>query len=78
MYGLQYIFWWENCLFAAVIYPLSAVLFLFTGTQFKLISSIIREKDEVMCTVETPDNVLHEAPEQIFTGNRKNSLLKAS
>jgi hypothetical protein len=72
MYGLQCIFWYEMCLFSATIFTFHVVLFLFTGTQFKLISSIIREMDEVMCRLENPDIELHEVPEQIFTADRKN------
>jgi hypothetical protein len=66
MYGLQCICLWEICLFTAVIAPFYAVLFLCTGKQFKLISSIIREMDEVMCRVENP-----EVPEQMFTTDAK-------
>jgi hypothetical protein len=72
MYGLQCIFWYEMCLFSATIFPFYVVLFLFTGTQFKLISSIIREMDKEMCGVENPYIELHEVPEQIFTADRKN------
>jgi hypothetical protein len=72
MYGLQCIFWYEICLISASFCPFSAVLILFTGTQFKLISSIIREMEEVMYTVEKSDNDLHEVPEQIFTADSNN------
>jgi hypothetical protein len=71
IYGLLCIFAWEISLFAAAIAPFYTAVFLFTGTQFKLISSIIREMEEVMCTVENPDNELHEVTEQIFTNERK-------
>jgi hypothetical protein len=72
IYGLQCICLWEICLFAAAILPFYTALFLFTGTQFKLISSIIREMDEVMCGgVENPGNVLHEDPDQLFKSVRK-------
>jgi hypothetical protein len=69
MYGLQCICLWEICLFTAAIAPLYVVLFLFTGTQFKLISSLIREMDEVMFRVETPGNILHEVPDTPFTAD---------
>jgi hypothetical protein len=71
VYGLQCICLWEICLFAAAILPFYTALFLFTGTQFKLISSIIREMDEVMCGVENPGNILHEDPDQLFISERK-------
>jgi hypothetical protein len=71
IYGLECIFWWENCLLSAAIFPLCIALFLITGSQFKLISSLIRDMDEVMCKVENPDNELHEFPGEIFTGNKK-------
>jgi hypothetical protein len=70
IYGLQCICLWEICLFTAAIAPLYTVLFLFAGTQFKLISSIIREMDEVMCGVENPGNTLHEVPQQPFNTDR--------
>ena len=70
MYGIQCICVWESCLICTAIYLLCIVLFLFTGTQFKLISSIIREIDEDNFIVETPGNVLHEVPEQMFTAER--------
>jgi hypothetical protein len=79
IYGLQCILLWEICLFTAAIVSFYTVLFLFTGTQFKLISSIIREMEEVMYAVDNPDNDLHEIPEQIFTADKKKfSLMKAS
>ena len=70
MYGLQCICLAEMCLLISAISSLCIVLFLFTGTQFKLISSIIREIDEENFMVETPGNVLHEVPEQLFTADR--------
>jgi hypothetical protein len=77
MYGLQCIFWCENFLISASFCSFSTVLILFTGTQFKLISSIIREMEEVMYMVENSDNDLHEVPEQIFTAD-SNNLSKES
>ena len=71
IYGLQCICFWQIFLFSSAIAPLYSVLYLYTGTQFKLISSIIREMDEVMCRVENPGNILHEVPEQPFTTDSK-------
>jgi len=71
IYVLQLIYAWEICLFSAAFSPFYIVLLLYTGTQFKLISSIIREMDEVMCRVENPGNILHEVPEQPFTRDSK-------
>jgi hypothetical protein len=71
MYGLQCITLWEIGLFTAAIATFYAVLFLFTGAQFKLISSIIREMEEVIYLVENPGNELCEISEQIFPGERK-------
>jgi hypothetical protein len=65
MYGLQCICVWEMNLFIANIAPFYTVLLLCTGTQFKLISTIIREMDEVMCRVENPVNILHVVPIQM-------------
>jgi hypothetical protein len=65
MYGLQCICVWEICLFIATTAPFYTVLLLCTGTQFKLISSIIREMDEVKCRVENPGNELHVVPIQM-------------
>jgi len=70
IYGFQCIFAWEICLFSAAVFPFYIVLLLFTGTQFKLLSSIIREMDEVICRVQTPVNILHEVPIQPFTADR--------
>jgi len=76
MYGLQCICWWEIHLFAIAYVPLYGALFLYTGTQFKLISTIIREMDEVTCRVENPGNTLHEVPIELFSKNPpKNSDL---
>ena len=69
MYGLQCICWWEIRLFALAYAPFYGALFLYTGTQFKLISSIIREMDEVTCRVENPGNTLHEVPIEHFSTN---------
>jgi len=66
IYGLQCVCAWEICLFSAAVTPFYIVLLLYTGTQFKLISSIIREMDEVMYRVENPGNMLHEVPIQMF------------
>jgi hypothetical protein len=71
IYGLQCIYAWGSCLFSAAASPFYIVLLLYTGTQFKLISSIIREMDEVMCRVENPGNILYEVPEQPFTTDPK-------
>ena len=71
MYEFQCICLWEFCLFIAAIASFYAVLFLCTGTQFKLISSIITEMDEVTCRVENPGNTLHEVPKQLFTTDTK-------
>jgi hypothetical protein len=72
MYGLQYIFFFIISLFAAAFAPFYTILLFYTGTQFKLISSIIREMNEVMCRVENSGNILHEVPEQRFTAETKN------
>jgi len=69
MYGLQCIYWWEIHLFAIAYVPLYGALFLYTGTQFKLISSIIREMDEVTFRVKNPCNTLHEVPIELFSTN---------
>jgi len=71
MYGLQFIIGWEVCLFTASLTPFYTVLYLYIGTQFKLISSIIKEMDEVMCRVENPGNILHEVTEQNFKTGTK-------
>jgi ABC-type multidrug transport system fused ATPase/permease subunit len=71
IYGLQFIYSWEISLFTASITPFYTVLYLYIGTQFKLISSIIREMDEVLYRVENPGNVLHEVTEQMFTTGTK-------
>jgi len=71
MYGLQFICGWEICLFTASLTPFYTVLFLYTGKQFKLIFSIIREMDEVMCRLQKPGNILHEVIEQKFTTGTK-------
>jgi hypothetical protein len=67
IYGIQCICVLEICLFSAAVSPFYFALLLYTGTQFKLISSIIREMDEVICNVENPGNIPHEAPIQLFT-----------
>jgi hypothetical protein len=72
IYGLQCIYMWGICLFSVAVTPFYTVIILYTGTQFKLISSIIREMDEVMCRVENSGNILHEVPEQPFTTDPKN------
>jgi hypothetical protein len=64
IYGLQCICFWEFGLFSSATAPFYTVLLLYTGTQFKLISSLIREMDEVMFNVENPGNILHEVSEQ--------------
>jgi hypothetical protein len=69
IYGLQCICLWDICLFTAAIAPCYSNLYLYTGTQFKLISSIIREMDEVMLSLENPGNILHEVPIQQFTAD---------
>jgi hypothetical protein len=71
MYGLQFICGWEVCLFTASLTPFYTVLFFYIGTQFKLISSIIREMDEVMCRLENPGNIIYEVAEQKFTTRTK-------
>jgi len=71
MYGLQFIYAWENSLLVASLNPFYTVFYLYAGTQFKLISSIIIEMDEVMCRVENPSNILHEVTEQKFTTGTK-------
>ena len=71
MYVLQCIYLWDLCLFIAAIASFYAVLFLCTGAQFKLISSIITEMDEVTFRVENPGNTLHEVPKQLFTNYTK-------
>jgi hypothetical protein len=69
IYGLQCICLWDICLFTSAIAPCYSNLYLYTGTQFKLISSIIREMDEVMFSLENPGNILHELPIQLFTAD---------
>jgi hypothetical protein len=71
IYGLQCIYLWEMFLLIAAIAPFYTVVFLFTGAQFKLISSIIREMEVVMCMVENPGNERHEVSEQIFANEKK-------
>jgi hypothetical protein len=71
IYGLQCIYSLLTGLLFSTLGPLYTVLLLYTGTQFKLLSSIIREMDEVMCRVENSDNLLHEVPEQLFTTDTK-------
>ena len=66
IYGLQFIYVWEICFFTATLMPFYTVILFYTGTQFKLISSIIRDMDEVTCRVENPDNIHHAVPEQLF------------
>jgi hypothetical protein len=51
---------------------------MYTGTQFKLISSIIREMDEVMCRVENPGNILHAVPIELFTTNHPKTQIHFS
>ena len=60
---------WESYLFIAAIEPFYGALFMYTGTQFRLISSIIRETDEVTCRAENPGNILHEIPIEHFSKN---------
>jgi hypothetical protein len=72
IYGLQCICLWEICLFTSAIAPLYTVLFLYTGTQFKLISSIISEMDEVMCRLQNSDITPREVPEQLLTTDTRN------
>ena len=71
VYGLQFICLWEMFLLTAAIMPFYTALLLYTGTQFKLISSIITEMDAVMCRVGKPGNTLHEVPKQLFTTETK-------
>jgi hypothetical protein len=71
IYGLQFIYFLEVGLFTGTLCPFYTVLLLYTGTQFKLISSIVREMDEVMCSVENPSNIFHEVPKQPFTTDIK-------
>jgi hypothetical protein len=75
MYGLQCVYLVELCLLTSTIFPLCIVLFLFTGTQFKIISTIIREMDEENHMVDNPGNILRQIPEQPFTTDR-NKLSK--
>jgi hypothetical protein len=69
MYGLQCIYVWECNLFIAGFVPFYVALLMYTGTQFKLIYSIIREMDEVTSRVENPGNTLHEVPIELFSTN---------
>lgn len=71
IYGLQCICTWELSLFTAAIISFYTVLFICTGIQFKLISSIIREMDEVICRVENAGNIIHDVPKQLFTTDTK-------
>jgi len=71
IYVLQLICGWELSLLTAAFISLYTVLFLCTGTQFKLISSIIREMDEVIFRVENPGNIIHDVPKQLFTTDTK-------
>ncbi|GFG39184.1 hypothetical protein Cfor_04143, partial [Coptotermes formosanus] len=70
-YALQCICLLAEISLAAGVLPFQVVLIFYTGTQFKLISSIIREMDEVVCRIENSGNLLHEIPEQLFTTDRK-------
>jgi hypothetical protein len=71
MHGLQCINVWEMSSFIAAYASFFTVLFLFTGTQFKLISSIIREMEEVLYMFENTGGEPCESSEQIFTNERK-------
>jgi hypothetical protein len=70
-YALQCICLLIEISFAAAVIPFQIVLLLYTGTQFKIISSIIREMDEVMSRIENSGDLLHEVLEQLFTTDRK-------
>jgi hypothetical protein len=72
IYALQCLCGWELSSFTAAIIPFYTALIMYTGTQFKLISSIIREMDEVICRVKNPGNILHELREQMFNTDTKN------
>jgi hypothetical protein len=71
MYGLQLVCVGHISLLTASVVPFYTVLLLYTGTQFKLISSIIRDMDEVTFRVENPGDIIHEVPEQLFTTDTK-------
>ena len=69
IYGLQCVCLWDMCLFASAIAPFLSAVHLFNGIQYKLISSIIREMDDVTCRIENLGNILHEVPIQLFTAD---------
>ena len=71
IYALQCICLMIGFSFASAFIPFEMVLFLHTATQFKLISSIIREMDKVMCRAENSGNAPHEFPEKLFTTDKK-------
>jgi hypothetical protein len=71
IYGLQFVCAWELSVLTAAVVPFYTVLLLCAGTQFKLISSIIRDMDEVSFRAENPGDIIHEVPEQLFTNDTK-------
>jgi hypothetical protein len=52
-------------LFAAAIAPLEYVLIIYTGTQFKIVSSVLQEMDVLISRLQNPDKIVDNAPEQM-------------
>jgi hypothetical protein len=64
-YVLQVVCCSVGFIFGAAIVPLEYVLIIYTGTQFKLVSSVLREMDELVCRLQNPDKIADYVPEQM-------------
>jgi ABC-type multidrug transport system fused ATPase/permease subunit len=63
-YVLQCICTFRAFMFAAAFVPIEIMLLIYTGTQFKLLSSILSEMDETIYRLENSDEIIDEVQHQ--------------
>lgn len=63
-YVIQCICTFRGFMFAATFVPIEILLLIYNGTQFKIISSILNEMDEVIYRLENPDEIVDEVSQK--------------
>jgi hypothetical protein len=63
-YVLQCICTFRGFTYSAAFVPIEIVLLIYTGTQFKLMSSILNEMDDSICRLKDSNKIIAKAPQQ--------------
>jgi hypothetical protein len=64
MYVLQCICTFRGFTYSAAFVPIEIVFLVYTGTQFKVMSSILKEMDDSIYRLENVDKIVDKAPQQ--------------